>query len=449
MEINIRDLGAKENSELQTQIIQEAIDKVFLAGGGKVIIPKGRFRTGGFRLRSNITLYLEKGAVLEGSRDPEDYFNHFNDKLEPFPEELLTKEPRVSNKGQLLNYEKHGGRWYNALIRAYKAENIKIIGEEGSQIDGMDCYDEFGEEAYRGPHATCFIKCNNLYLSGYEIINSSNWAHSLWYCNNIELDKVTVTAGHDGCHMRYCRNVYIHDCTFNTGDDCVAGYNIWNISVKNCEMNTACSAFRLGPTNALIENVHAYGPPKCLKRGTLSLEDKKAGVHEVPKDREWDFMLNFWTYASVKYYTTENPGNENIIFRNCTIENVDRFIQYNFSGNSPWQSGCPLLDVKFENLTAKNIKYPLTIYADKDKHIKFRMENVDVSIRKGYEHLHFMDAANFDLIELKNVNVKNSNANVLIKKWTDDDNIVLENVTYSDNFAVSEKQEQAFDITPI
>ena len=90
-------------------IIENGILVKYTGGGGKVIIPKGRFRTGGFRLRSNITLYLESGAVLEGSRDPDDYFNHFNDKLEPFPEELLTKEPRVSNKGQLLNYEKHGG----------------------------------------------------------------------------------------------------------------------------------------------------------------------------------------------------------------------------------------------------------------------------------------------------------------------------------------------------
>jgi ribosomal protein L21 len=87
-------------------------------------------------------------------------------------------------------------------------------------------------------------------------------------------------------------------------------------------------------------------------RYTLSDEDKRAGVHEVPIDRKWNYMLSFWTYASVVHYTKENPGNENIIFRNCSIENVQRFLHFNFSGNEPWQSGCPLKDVKFENVLA-------------------------------------------------------------------------------------------------
>lgn len=449
LKINIKDLGAKEGNELQTAIIQKAIDMCYENGCGEVIIPEGEFHTGGIRLRSNVTLHLLSGAKLVGSRDPEEYFHHFNDTIEPFAPELLTKEPRVSNQGVLKNYEKHGGRWYNALIRAYRAENIKIIGDEGSIIDGNDVFDEFGEEAYRGPHAICFIECKNIHFEGYEIVNSSNWAHSMWYCNNIEATNITVNAGHDGFHMRHCRNVYIHNSYFSTGDDCIAGYNIWNITVRNCELNTACSAFRLGPTNALIENCHAYGPPKHLMRYTLSDEDKRAGVHEVPIDRKWNYMLSFWTYASVVHYTKENPGNENIIFRNCSIENVQRFLHFNFSGNEPWQSGCPLKDVKFENVKAEGIRYPINIYGDKDKHVNLRMENVEISMLEGFEHNHLISAANFDLIELKNVNVKNATGKVLIKKWTDDNNIVVENVKFSDDYKISELQTEAFVCNPI
>ncbi len=449
LKINITDLGMMQEDELWTDIIQEAIDRCFLCGGGEVIIPKGEFRTGGIRLRTNVALHLLSGARLIGSRDPEEYFHHFNDKLEPFEPELLSKEPRVSNQGVLKNYDKLGGRSYNALIRPYKAENIKIIGEENSKIDGDDCYDEQGEEGYRGPHAICFIKCSNIYFKGYEILNSANWAHSLWYCNNIELDSITVNAGHDGCHMRYCRNVYIHDCTFSTGDDCIAGYNIWNINVKNCEMNTACSAFRLGSTNALIENCHAFGPPKHLMRYMLSTEDKIAGVHEVPKTRKWDYMLSFWTYASVSHYTKDNPGNENIIFRNCSIENVDRFMHYNFSGNEPWQSGCPLKDVKFQNITAKGLKYPLTIYGDSKKHIKLQMKNVDIEFKEGFENSNLINAANFDLIELKNINLGNWQSKTLIRKWTKDDNIILENVLSKNEFKTEEFISEPFKTNAI
>ncbi|MBQ1988459.1 MAG: hypothetical protein II234_00960 [Clostridia bacterium] len=444
MKINIRDLGANESGTLQTKIIQKAIDECFLNGGGEVIIPEGNFLTGGIRLRSNVTLHLLENAKLIGSRDPEDYFEHFNDTLEPFEPEVLSKERRASNQGIIVDYDKHGGRWYNALIRAYKAENIKIIGEKGSQIDGMDCYDEMGEEQYRGPHAISLIKCSNVYLSGYEIINSSNWAHCVWYSNNIEINNISVLAGHDGCHFKHCRNIYIHDSNFSTGDDCVAGYNNRNITVENCEFNTACSAFRLGATNALIQKCHAYGPPKHLMRYILSLEDKIAGVHDVPKDNKWNYMLSFYTYFSVSHYTKDNPGNENVIIRDCKIENADRFLHYNFSGNEPWQSGSPLLDIEFKNITAENIRFPITFYADKEKHIEFKMENADITLKEGFEDMPLIHAANFDLISLKNVNVKNAKGEVLIKKWTDDNNIITENVKFSDDYKLSELQTEEF-----
>lgn len=444
MKINIKDLGAVQSQTPQTEIIQKAIDECFLNGGGEVVIPEGRYLTGGIRLRSNVTLHLLSGSRLVGTRNPEDYFNHFNDTIEPLEPEMLSRGPFIRENSEIKDYYKLGSRWYNALIRAYKAENVKIIGEKGSLIDGMDCYDELGEEAYRGPHAICFIKCSNVYLSGYEIVNSSNWAHSMWYCNNLELSYITVNAGHDGCHFRRCNNIYIHNSVFSTGDDCIAGYNNRNMAVENCELNTACSAFRLGATNVLIQNCHAYGPPKHLMRYVLSQEDKIAGVHDVPKDREWNYMLSFYTYASVNHYTKDNPGNENVLIRNCKVENADRFLHYNFSGNEPWQSGSPLLDIKFENISAKNICYPITFYGDKDKHIKFRMENVDVTLKDGFVDMPLIHAANFDLIELKNVDVKNAVGNVLIKKWTDGDNIIINNVNFSDDYKISEFQTEEF-----
>ena len=68
------DYGAIPGAQgLQTEAIQKAIDARFLAGGGEVTIPAGDYRTGGLRLRSNMTLHLLADAHLFGSRDPEDY----------------------------------------------------------------------------------------------------------------------------------------------------------------------------------------------------------------------------------------------------------------------------------------------------------------------------------------------------------------------------------------
>ena len=72
---NVLDYGARFCDELQTKAIQNAIDDCFLAAGGRVVIPCSIFLTGDIRLRSNVQLYLESGAILNGSRYAEDYLS--------------------------------------------------------------------------------------------------------------------------------------------------------------------------------------------------------------------------------------------------------------------------------------------------------------------------------------------------------------------------------------
>ena len=80
--VNARDFGLISGAcELQHEKIQKAIDTCFLSGGGEVIIPSGKYKIGGIRIRSNITLKLESGVHLMGSNDPEDYFNYIKDTL--------------------------------------------------------------------------------------------------------------------------------------------------------------------------------------------------------------------------------------------------------------------------------------------------------------------------------------------------------------------------------
>ena len=87
MKYDIKNFGAKTDGTLCTEAIQAAIDAAFLAGGGEVTVPEGRFLTGGVRLRSNVTLHLLENAVLLGSTDPDDYCTYLLDKIEPISEE--------------------------------------------------------------------------------------------------------------------------------------------------------------------------------------------------------------------------------------------------------------------------------------------------------------------------------------------------------------------------
>ena len=72
--INIISLGVKPDSiSNNTAIIQSAIDQCHLAGGGRVLVPAGKYITGSLNLKSNVELHLESGAIIIGSIHPADY----------------------------------------------------------------------------------------------------------------------------------------------------------------------------------------------------------------------------------------------------------------------------------------------------------------------------------------------------------------------------------------
>ena len=53
--------------------IRAAIDACSAAGGGRVVVPAGRFLTGPIHLKSNVNLHVARGATLAFSQDPTHY----------------------------------------------------------------------------------------------------------------------------------------------------------------------------------------------------------------------------------------------------------------------------------------------------------------------------------------------------------------------------------------
>lgn len=421
--ISILDFGAVPNLEvLQTEKIQAAIDCVFSNGGGEVCIPAGEYHITALRLRSNVCLHLMENAVLIASRNPEDYFILKHDVIEPVDEKELDEGGAWNNAkfGDPItaDFSTVGSRWHNGIIRALHAENISIIGEEGSVIDGQNCFDELGEEHYRGPHGISIIDCNNVVLRGYTVRHSGNWANMLQKCTNIIAEDLIAEAGHDAIHFTICDNVTVRDCQFYTGDDCVAGFDIHNMVVERCVLNTACSAMRLGGTNILVQNCHVYAPAKYMFRYLLSDAEKRAGIvandskDTVPRDN----MLSLFTYYADHSTEIRNlPGN--ITIRDCIVEGADRFLHFNYSGNEPWQNNRPLASITFENIKVVDVCMPLTAYGAENEPCNLTLKNVDLSFREGYEDTTFMHAANLKRLCMRNVTIRNAAGGQLVKLW--------------------------------
>src|SRR5262245_14211668 len=73
-DVNVTAHGAMGDGATDcTTAIRGAIEACHAAGGGRVVVPAGRFLTGAIRLRSNVNLHLLEGATLAFSTDPASY----------------------------------------------------------------------------------------------------------------------------------------------------------------------------------------------------------------------------------------------------------------------------------------------------------------------------------------------------------------------------------------
>ena len=384
-----------------TEAIQAAIDDCFLAGGGTVSVEAGEYRIGGLRLRSNVTLYLKSGAKLIGTRDIEAYDVIKHDTVEPLPASDFTDTlwSRACKERDNSFQHKCGSRWSRAVIKLAYAKNAAIIGEEGSIIDGSNSFDEIGEEHYRGVHGISMYHCENLTFKGYTIKDTGNWAHCAFYSKNLEFSNLTILAGHDGIHLASCDSVSVSKCEMHTGDDCVAGFDILELHVKDCIFSTACSSFRLGGTNILIEDCKLVGPPKYTFRGSMTKEEKRAGA---PSQTGRKNTLSAFTYYADFTLNVRNVP-ENIVMRNCSFDNLSRFLHYNFSGSEVWQMGAPLKSVVFENVTATNLQMSLCAYGDENTPVSLTVKNSIFTFETAQPE--FIRAANFENILLDEVKV--------------------------------------------
>lgn len=383
-EFNICDFGAKVCDALQTKPIQDAIDACFLAGGGRVVIPCGVFLTGGLRIRSGVELYLQSGAILQGSRDWRDYFGYLEDRVEPV--EVMEKPEGTCASAWPTS------RWCNALIRALDAHDFAVIGERGSYIDGVNCYDPQGEQLFRGPHGMSFWRCSGIRLEGYTFMNSANWCHAIFQSQNIMIQGITILGGHDGIDLRTCDNVLIENCKFDTGDDCVAGFDCQDVLLRNCVMNTGCNPIRFGGNHVVFENFTSgdsgFGhrrslPDEAKQNGWLTNETSRHCVQST-----FDYYCDF--------RATPRLPVEDITIRNATFSNCCELTRVEFDGLHKWCCNRPLREITYENCTVEGLYQTGMVWSDENERITCRFKNMRISCREGCEQIPLLVAGNFD-----------------------------------------------------
>lgn len=202
LNLNVTDFGAVgDGSTINTKLIQQAIDRCFVLGGGEVFIPAGDFLTGALQLRSGVLLRLHPEAILRGTSDFEDY-------------------PVMQVRWE--------GKWipgHTALIYAVDASYTGIVGK--GKIIGHPALGgrPNKENPLRHPALIEPINCNNLLFSDFSTSYKSMWCIHPTYCENIHFKDLIIrsTGGNgDGIDVDSCKHVLIEGCDIETGDDCIA-----------------------------------------------------------------------------------------------------------------------------------------------------------------------------------------------------------------------------------
>jgi hypothetical protein len=234
-EYNILDFGAvADTSILSTKAIQQAIDECSKSGG-KVIVPAGNFKTGTIYLKNNVTLHLENGATIYGSKHLSDY-----------PE----------NNPDFVFYRK--GILKRALFYAMKCTNIAIEGEgiiDGQGINFQVLAGSKVDSYTVRPYIFWMIQCSDIRVEGIKLRNSAFWMQHYLACDNVYIHNVDVfnhcNKNNDMIDVDGCQNVRISDFTGDSDDDGITfksttGRANENVVITNCILSSHCNAIKMG-----------------------------------------------------------------------------------------------------------------------------------------------------------------------------------------------------------
>ncbi|MEZ0241758.1 MAG: glycoside hydrolase family 28 protein [Sphingomonas sp.] len=269
-DFDVTGYGAKgDGTTLNTDAIAKALAACSAAGGGRVVVPAGRFLTGAVHLKSNVNLHLVEGAVLLFSTDPAHYpivFTRWEGielmNYSPFIYARKQKNIAITGSGTLDGQgsaehwwawkgpwggtANHG--WKEGMPDQRKARAILFqMAEDRVPVEKR----VFGDGSYLRPSFVQPYDCENVLIEGIKLRGSPFWQIHPVLCRNIIVRGVDIM-GHgpnnDGCDPESVDMMLIEKCTFDTGDDCIAvnsGCNedgrrlatpSQNILIRDCRM---------------------------------------------------------------------------------------------------------------------------------------------------------------------------------------------------------------------
>lgn len=369
-----------DGKTVNTKAIQAAIDDCAKSGGGTIVVPNGTFVTGAIFLKQGVNLCVEKGGVLKGSQNTNDY-------------------PWIDTRIAGLEM-----KWPAALINADGVTNLQLTGEGTIDGSGERWWKEYwtAREAETNdidphfkvgrPRLVHIIRCQKVLVRDLLLKDSAFWNLQLTYCDGIEVNHLRViappgAASSDGVDIDSSRNVLVTDCDIVCDDDAIClksgrdadGLRVnrptENVEVRNCHVGHAGGLVVFGSeTSGGIRHVRVHdckADNGCKDVVRFKTRMGRGGVVEdvVYEDIEAEGVRQVLSFNMDAFGTTWVPDQfrepapvalGTPIFRNITVRNL-KVNNCAAAGHVVGLPESPIQDIKLENIEIQHADKGFTL----------------------------------------------------------------------------------------
>ncbi len=303
---------------LNTRAIQAAFDAC--GANDCVYIPQGVFLTGALNMHSDFELYIEHGAVLQGTEHIADYLPKIKSRFEGL--EFMCYSSLL-NAGEL---DSEGGPNCSGIVirgggkiigggnplrqEVLDAENARLKEYIDSLGDTIKEFENKNTIAGRfRPRLINISNCENVVITGIDYGNSPSWNLHMTYSRDLTVYSCRASShgisNGDGMDPDSVENCAIFGCEFDTSDDCIAIK-----SGRNPEGNVV---------NRRTSEVYIFDC-KCAGHSVCVGSEMSGGVENV---YIWDCDLTRTSCGIQLKFTKKRGGYiKNCYFYRCTSSRI-------------------------------------------------------------------------------------------------------------------------------
>jgi polygalacturonase len=311
--------GAKgDGNTIDTPSINRAIEAAAAAGGGTVHFAAGQYLCYSIRLKSNVALLLDQGAVIIAA--------------DPLPEGQLGGYDEPEPVQPWEAYQDYGhNHWHNSLIWGEGLHDISIFGPGRiwgrglTRSNGPENRNPEGRRTSGVANKSISLKnCHNVTLHAFQILQGGWFGILATGVDNLLIDGLTIDTNRDGMDIDCCRNVRISNCAVNSPwDDAIVPKSSFALGYPRATEN-----LEIG--NCYVTGAYEMG---TMLDGTWKKFDASASVPHTGR---------------IKFGTESNGGFKNITIANCVFDGCQGLALESVDG-------ALLEDMTITNITMRDI----------------------------------------------------------------------------------------------